>query len=214
MNIIVVGCENIGAMVAIELSNLNHNITVIESDEYKLNALGTGFNGRIVTGVEYDHDNLIHCGIEQCDALLALSNDDNLNITVCLVAKNIFKVRKVIAQVIDPTRRDQYDLLGIESFSPIKMGVNSLLSKMDIVPIETLHRISSGYEITQVHVQRDLPILVADVQKHSEVVVSAVISNGIGELARLDTLIEDNDIVVCTNHIRDRKKLMELLVQE
>lgn len=214
MDIIVIGCENIGSMVAIELANLHHNVTVIESNEYKLNDLGSGFNGRMISGIEYDHDNLILAGIENTDAVLALTHDDNLNITTSLVAKHIFGVRKVIAQVYDPTRRDQYDLLNIESFSPIKMGVNALLSKMDIVPIETLHKISSGYEITQIHVVRDLPISVSEIQLKCDVVVSSIISNGIGQIAKIDTIVEDNDIVVCTNHIRDRQKLMNLLVQE
>lgn len=214
MDIIVVGCENIGSMVAMELANLNHNVTVIESDGSKLQSLGSGFNGRIVSGVEYDHDNLVTAGIEKADVVLALTHDDNLNITISLVAKTIFKVRTVIAQVIEPNRRNQYDLLNIESFSPVKMGVNSLLSKMDIVPIETLHRISSGYEITQVHVVRDLPVSVEELQNKCEVIVGAIISNGIGELALASTLIEDNDIVVCINHIRDRQRLMDFLVQE
>lgn len=214
MDIIVVGCEHLGAMVAIELANLNHNITVIESDEEKLVTLGSGFNGHVISGIEYDHDNLVQSGIEHCDALLALTNDDNLNITVSLVAKQIFKVKKVIAQVIEPNRRDQYDLLNIESISPIKMGVNSLLSKMDIVPLETVYKVTSGYEITHIHVQRDLPIRVSDIQQKCDVIVSAIIANGIGELVKLDSMIKNGDSVVCTHHIRDRQRLMSLLVQE
>jgi len=214
MYIIVVGCTHIGSMIAKELSNLNHHVVVIERDEQKLESLGSGFNGLVISGVEYDHDNLVQAGIEKADALLAVTDDDNLNITISLVANRIFKVKKVIAEVIDPSRRDQYDLLKIESFSPVKMGINSLLSKMDIVPIETLFKVTSGYEVTQVHVQRTLPISVEEIYQESEALVSVIISKGIGQLAQRDTLIEDKDIVVCTNHIRDRQRLMDTLVQE
>lgn len=214
MYIIVVGCTHIGSMLAKELSNLNHHVVVIERDEQKLESLGTGFNGFVISGVEYDHENLIQAGIEKADALIAVTDDDNLNITISLVANRIFKVKKVIAETIDPSRRDQYDLLGIESFSPVKMGINALLSKMDIVPIETLFKVTSGYEVTQVHVQRTLPISVEDVYQKCEALVTVIISKGIGQLAQKDTLIEDKDIVVCTNHIRDRQRLMDTLVQE
>lgn len=214
MYIIVVGCSQIGSMIAKELANLNHHVVVVERDEKKWLTLGNGFNGFIISGVEYDHDNLIQAGIEKADALLAVTDDDNLNITVSLVANRIFKVKKVIAEVIDPSRRDHYEMLKIESFSPVKMGVNSLLSKMNIVPIETLLKISSGYEITQIQVARDLPITVAAIYQKCDCHVSAIISNGIGQLAHPETLIENNDIVVCTNHIRDRQRLMETLVQE
>lgn len=214
MELVIIGCEHLGAMVAKEMANLNHNVTVIESDSAKLHALGSGFNGFVIRGIEYDQDNLIQAGIERADVVLALTGDDNLNITVSLIAKTIFNVRKVIAQVIDPYRRDQYDVLGIESFSPTKMGVNSLLSKMDIVPIETLLKVSSGYEITQIHVVRALPISISEIYKSCDAIVSVVISHGIGKLAVPGLMIDDDDIVVCTNHIRDRQKLMDLLVQE
>lgn len=214
MNIIVVGCENVGAIVATELANLNHNITLIESDQDKLQKLGSGFNGRTITGVEYDQEILVLSGIETTDVLLALTDNDNLNITVSLIASSIFKVKKVVSQVNDPSRRDLFDLLSIETISPTKMAVNSLLSKMDIVPIETVYKITTGFEITQIHVQRELPIKVSDLCHKVEVLISVIISNGIAELVHNNSEIKNNDVVVCTHHIRDRRKVLNLLVQE
>lgn len=214
MYVIIVGCELIGARIAKELANLNQDVVVIERSESKLGALASGFNGMIMNGIEYDQDNLIQAGIEKADVVLALTDDDNLNITVSLVASKVFNVKRVIAQVIDPNRRYLYELLSIESFSPIKMGVNSLLSKLDIAPVEQLVQVSSGIEITRIEVKRVLPIKVKEVFEQANTVISVLVHNGVSSICDSDSIIEYGDLVVCSHHVRDRIKLTELLVQE
>jgi len=214
MYIIVVGCETLSAKLAKELANLNHNVAVIERDEKKLEVLGVGFNGLIVKGIEFDQDNLIEAGIHQADVVLALTDDDNLNITVSLVSTHVFHVKRVIAQVMDPDRRNVYAMLDIESFSTIQMGVNALLSKMDISKVESLVQVSSGIEITRIQVKRDLPITVAQVYEQANAIVSVYIHNGITNLVNPETILTGGDLVVCSHHIRDRQNLMALLVKE
>jgi len=214
MYTIIVGCELIGARIAVELANLHQNVVVIERDQAKLEGLASGFNGMIVKGIEFDQDNLCQAGIERADVVLALTDDDNLNITVSLVAMRVFKVKRVIAQVIDPNRRYLYELLGIESFSPIKMGVNALLSKMDIAPVEQLVQVSSGIEITRIEVKRVLPIKVKQVYEKCDTIISVIVHNGVSSIANDDAMLEFGDLVVCSHHLRDRKQLLELLVQE
>lgn len=214
MYIILVGCEVLSAKLAKELANLNHNVAVIERDEKKLSTLGVGFNGLIVKGIEFDQDNLIEAGIHQADVVLALTDDDNLNITVSLVSANIFKVKRVIAQVVDPERRNVYQMLDIESFSTIQMGVNALLSKMDITKVESLVQVSSGIEITRIQVKRDLPISVSQVYEQANAIVSVFIHNGITNLVNPETILNNGDLIVCSHHIRDRQALTNLLVKE
>ena len=214
MYIIIVGCEVLSAKLAKELANLNHNVAVIERDEKKLEALGVGFNGLVIKGIEFDQDNLIEAGVRQADVVLALTGDDNLNITVSLVSTHIFNVKRVIAQVLDPERRNIYELLGIESFSTIKMGVNALLSRMDITKVEQLVQVSSGIEITRVQIKRDLPISVSQVYEQANSIVSIYIHNGITNLVNPETILDNGDLVVCSHHIRDRQNLMNLLVRE
>jgi trk system potassium uptake protein TrkA len=214
MYVIVVGCEVLSAKLAKELANLNHNVAVIERDEKKLESLGLGFNGLIIKGIEFDQDNLIEAGIHQADVVLALTDDDNLNITVSLVSSHIFSVKRVIAQVIDPERRNIYELLGIESFSTVKMGVNALLSRMDITKVEQLVQVSSGIEITRIQLKRDLPISVKQVYEQANTIVSVNIHNGVTNLVNQETVLENGDLIVCSHHIRDRQALMDLLVKE
>ena len=130
MNIIIIGCGRLGSVLAMELSDAGHNVTVIERDKKRLGNLGSGFNGIRLSGIEYDEDLLLEAGIEQTDLLLAVTPDENLNITVSLVAKKIYQVEKIIARVVNPNRTFIYDQLGIETINPIQVSVNLLKSKL------------------------------------------------------------------------------------
>ena len=45
MNIIVVGCDLLGSILANNLADAGHNVSVIDRDTERLNVLGSGFNG-------------------------------------------------------------------------------------------------------------------------------------------------------------------------
>lgn len=214
MYVIIVGCELIGARIAKELADLGNDVVVIERNESKLESLSGDFNGMILHGIEFDQDNLVQAGIEKADIILALTDDDNLNITVSLVATKVFNVNRVISQVVDPSRRYLYELLDIESFCPINMGVNSLLSKLDIIQVEQLAQVSSGIELTRMFVERKTPISVSEIYNRTNSWVSVLIHNGVSSICTPETLISNGDLIVCSNHLRDRKSLTELLVQE
>jgi len=211
MYIIIVGCGKIGSILAKELANYNHHISVVDRDGERLASLGSGFNGLITRGIEFDHDNLVASGIEKADVLLALAENDNVNITVSLVAKNIFHVKRVISQVVDPNRRYVYEAMEIEVISPIRMGVNSLLGKLSLAPVEKIAQLNNGYEIIRVRSGRTKPISVKEVIETIKVVVFSVENQKETQLAKDDTLIHQNDIIVCSLHIRDRQDLLDLL---
>ena len=87
MNIIIVGCGRIGSILANELSDAGHNISIIDRDSERLGVLGNGYNGVKIKGIEYDNDILLEAGIETADVMLAVTPDENVNITVSLIGQ-------------------------------------------------------------------------------------------------------------------------------
>jgi len=212
MYIVIVGCGKIGSIVARELANQNHNISVVERDGEKLASLGGGFNGFVTKGIEFDHDNLVAAGIEKADAVLAMTEDDNINITVALVATQIFGVKRVIAQVNEPARRHVYDALEIEVISPVRMGVNALLGKMALATTEKLAQLAQGYEIVKVLNHREAVSTVQELENEVGAIVTAIERNSIVILPSLkNTKIKDEDRLVVTLNVRDRQKLSDFI---
>lgn len=131
MYIIIVGCGKLGSTLSEELSDAGHNVSVIDRESKRLDSLGSGFNGLSVKGIEYDNSVLKEAGISRADYLISVTPDDNLNITVSLVAKETFKVPRVIARVNDPSKKSVFELLDIEMINPTELISYIIRSKIE-----------------------------------------------------------------------------------
>lgn len=123
MYVIVVGCGKVGSNLAKELSIENHDVVVIDNDPERFKLLGSGFNGKTVLGVAIDEDILRQAGIEGADAVAAVTPDENMNIMVCQIAKEIFSVPRVIPRVYDPDRDLIFQELGLNTMCLTTLAV-------------------------------------------------------------------------------------------
>ena len=60
------------------------------------------FGGTALVGDPTDPDTLRQGGIDNCDAVAAVSEDDSVNLMAAQIAKSIFRREKVICRVSDP----------------------------------------------------------------------------------------------------------------
>lgn len=130
MNIIIVGCGKVGATLAHVLASEGHDIVIIDSDSEAFQTLKPGFNGITVTGVPIDQDVLKQAGIETADALTAVTPDDNINIMACQVAREVFKVPRVIARIYNPQREHVFHEFGLDTICPTNLTVDVIRSKV------------------------------------------------------------------------------------
>lgn len=128
MHIIIIGCGKVGAKFAHVLSEEGHDIVIVDNDRNAFKALDPDFNGITIAGVPIDQDVLKQAGIETCDALAAVTPDDNINIMACQVAKHIFKVPRVIARIYNPSREHVFHQFGLETICPTNITVEVIRS--------------------------------------------------------------------------------------
>ena len=215
MYIIVVGCGRLGSSLANELSDLGHNVCIIDRDKEKLAILGNGFNGQKINSIEFDSDNLIQGGIKQADTLLALTPDDNINIMVSLIANEIYHVPQVIARVNDPNRKHIYDKLNIENISLVKLGEELLLNRLTVRNFDVVSHLDSEYKIIDILIsKKNTKAIVGDIEKKYSCVISAINRNGNISLPKQEDLIHSEDRLVCTIHRSTEDKLIKLFSKE
>jgi trk system potassium uptake protein len=118
MKIIIMGCGRTGAQLATMLDSEGHKVTIIDINDYSFRRLPTNFNGTALVGDGTNDETLRKSGIEEADAFVAVTQGDNRNIMAAQIAKHIFKVPKVLLRIYDPLRRELYNSLGLEAFSP------------------------------------------------------------------------------------------------
>lgn len=142
MNILVVGCGRLGSSLAEKLDKAGHDVMVVDSNEEHFNRLNHTFGGQHCTGNPIDLQVLRGAGIESCDALAAATPSDNLNITVCQIAKKIFGVPNVVARIADPAREEIFSTLGLQCICHTNLACDALLTSL-LHPIEQ-HNLTFG----------------------------------------------------------------------
>jgi trk system potassium uptake protein len=155
MYVIIAGCRKVGANLALELAQENHDVVVIDSDPERLATLGSGFNGVTIVGMPIDEDVLRSAGVEQADALAAVTDDDNMNIMVSQVAKELFAVPVIITRVYDPQREVFMSSMGLTTVCPTTLAVQKIKSQLlKKDTLDTLHISGTAVSFRLVKPQR------------------------------------------------------------
>lgn len=130
MNVLVVGCGTVGAQLAETLCVMGHDVSVIDRDEKSFERLDTGFRGMTITGNPIDQDFLRQAGIEGCDAVVAATPNDNVNVMVSQIAKELFRIPKVLTRVHDPKREEIFASFGLHTVCPTVLTVDAAVSAL------------------------------------------------------------------------------------
>ena len=213
MRVIIVGCGRMGSELANQLWHDAHDVTVVDIDPKAFYRLGAGFRGATIEGVGFDRDVLIRAGVERADALAAVTSGDNRNIVIARVARNVFRVPKVIARLYDPRRAEIYQRLGLQTVSSTAWGVSRAIQLL--VHAELNVAISLGNGEVEV-LEMEVPLhwvsrTVNNVNVPGEVSVTAITRQGKTFIPTLGTVFQEGDRVSVAALNTSRGRLEELM---
>lgn len=101
MNIIIVGAGKVGTTIADQLSSENHNITIIDLNQKKVEEAEEEFDAMGIVGNGASHQVQVEAGVMDAELLIAVTGSDELNLLCCLIAKKTGKCQ-TIARVRNP----------------------------------------------------------------------------------------------------------------
>ena len=213
MNIIIMGCGRVGSQVSQLLVKQGHAVTVIDHDANALARLGTNFKGRVVHGLGFDRNVLIEAGVETAEGFVASSASDNANIVAARVARNIFRVPRVVARLYDPVRAEVYKRLGLTTISSTQWGAQRIVevvthNDLDVVDIFR----DGGTTIVHVEVPSRLNgYLVRQMNVPGEIMVIAITRNDHTFIPVSGTEFQEGDVLYITVISSAMDRLEELL---
>ena len=130
---IIVGCGRLGANLANTLSDGGGNISVIDKNPNAFRKLSPSFGGIAMTGDATEMAVLNNAEIEKATAIISVTNNDNTNIMVAQLAKELFNIEQVIARLYDPDRECVYREFGIDTICPAELSVKEI-DKLLVAP--------------------------------------------------------------------------------
>lgn len=128
--IIIVGCGRLGSYLANRLSRDGHSVVVIDVNESAFDALSAEYSGFRLEGDATELAVLKQAKVDKADLVIATTREDNVNLMVTQIAKNIFRVPKVMARVFDPKQEEIYCDLNIETVCPTSLAGDVLLQSI------------------------------------------------------------------------------------
>ncbi|MEE8580939.1 MAG: Trk system potassium transporter TrkA [Myxococcota bacterium] len=110
-SIVIVGGGLVGQTLAAKLSGDGHDVTLIESDAAKAQALSETLDIQIVEGNGATASVLREAGIEKASLVVASTDFDESNVLVGILAAELFDVPRVVVRVRDPGHEEAFSRL-------------------------------------------------------------------------------------------------------
>lgn len=213
MKVIIIGCGRVGSRLAQLMSRRGHDVTVIDSDPAALKRLGPSFKGQKIVGIGFDRDVLIEAGIQRADALAAVTVSDEANVVSARLARQVFRVPRVVARVYDPGKAEIYRRFGLQTISPVSLGVDRLAEMISFTSLDTVVSLgSSEVDIVDVEVPRLLVgRSVNEITVPGEIHVVAVTRAGKTFLPTLGTVLLNADLLHLAVVVSSAERLRKLI---
>ena len=219
MFVLIAGGGKVGANLARTLRD-RHEVVLIEANPARVDVLEEELGHRVQHGDATELYVLEQAGVERPpDILVAATGDDEDNIVICQLAKELYGVTKVVARVNDPRNQEHFDLLGISpSVSATEMVIALVQHEMpqhELVHLVNLAR--ENLEIVEVEIGPGSPAAgrrVEELRLPPSARLISVVRDGVAEIAVGATELRASDQVLAILEPGGEAELRRLLVGE
>lgn len=133
MKIVIAGGLHAADFIIKSFNNRKHKLIVINESKESTVYLAKSNKIPVIYGEPYNKTVLEEAHISEADVFIAIGHNDTDNYTSCLLAKNIFGVKKCICIVSNPKNVAIFRELGIDTvISSTQLLVSSVLAESSL----------------------------------------------------------------------------------
>jgi len=115
MNILILGASQVGISIAEVLVGEDNSVTMVDVDSTTLQQLQSRLDIQTVSGNAAHPSVLRAAGAEDAQLILAVTNNDEVNLVACKIAESVFSTPTKIARIRSREFLDNAELLSKES---------------------------------------------------------------------------------------------------
>ena len=218
MYIIIVGGGQVGAYLASLLLAEKHQIRIIENSMDKLAILKQSIPAEmLILGSGSDPNVLEAAGIHRANVVAAVTGSDETNLVVCSLARQEFRVPRVIARVNNPKNAWLYiPELGVDvALNQADLLAHLIAEEMSLGDMMTLLKLRKGlYSLVEEKVHPDSIAngkAVRDLDFPPRCALAAIIRKGELTITRGDIVLQSADELLAVIHSDEIPQLAAIL---
>jgi len=207
MKIIIAGGGVVGYSLAEHLLEDKHHLSLIEKDIRLCQVISEKLDLQILNGSGSSPALLKEAGVANADMVLAVTPNDEVNVTVCAIAAQ-YNVKRRIARLRSNEFAETSDLVDLE-----KLGITSVIHPEKVLVdhilqfVQTPHALQSadfegsnilmrGYRVMEkMELAHKTPRAIREEIAPDVVLFSALVRQGVGVIPDGETRIEPGDIL-------------------
>jgi trk/ktr system potassium uptake protein len=216
MYIIIAGGGKVGYYLTKTLVNEGYEILLIEKNPKKVSVYGERFGSVVMEGDAAELTTLEAAGTARADVVVAVTGDDEDNLVICQTAKRLFNVPRTIARVNNPKNEEIFRRLGIDvtvsSTNLILSVIEQEIPERGLVHLMQLKH--AQVAIVEATVEEGAPVAgksLAELDIPENVVVSAVMRDGMLILPKGDTVLQPDDEVIALANRENEEAFREMM---
>ena len=216
MYIVIVGAGKVGYFLAKRLCQNKHGVSIVEKDKTTCEEIAKELEVLVIRGDGCDPQILEQAGAARADVVAAVTGDDEDNLIICQLAKELFRVRRTVGRVNNPHNEHTFSELGVD----IPMNSTEIIAKIieeevsfsDFVSLLSFKR--GKLAIVRVDLPKDSPVIdkqVKDIQWPENSVLLSVVRQDDVIVPRGDTVLRAGDDVIALTMVGNESQLSNLL---
>jgi len=214
---ILVGGGNIGLNLAqeIERKHPDVNLKLIEVDKQRAELVAQTLERSVVIhGDALDSDILEEASAGSAETVVAVSNDDEVNILTSLLAKR-YGCQRAVTLINKATYGPLVGTLGIDTVvSPRAITVSTILQHVRRGRIRSVHSLPEGFgeliEAEALETSSLVGVPIREAKLPDGVIVGALVRDGEVIIPRGDAVVRANDLVIILASTKSVKKVEKL----
>jgi trk system potassium uptake protein TrkA len=217
MYIVIIGAGRIGFNLAQKLIQDKHVVTVIEKDRARADGISQNLDAMVINGDGCEPRYLEDAQVTKADVVAAVTADDEDNLIVCQLAKEVFGVKRTVARVNNPRNEHIFTALGVD----VPVNATAIIAKIieeessfeDFINLMTFKR--GKLALIRVDITDDSPVIDKMLKQitlpENSVLVSIVRGDSI-IVPKGETVLLKGDDVIALTTIENEQQLLNRLV--
>lgn len=217
MYILIVGAGKVGYFLAKRLCASKHTVSIVEKDKQICEDIAKQLDLLVINGDGCDPEILEEAGAKRADVVAAVTGDDEDNLIICQLAKELFAAKRTVGRVNNPDNERVFAELGIDVPVDATMIIGKIIEEevsfSDFVNLMSFKR--GKLSIVRVDLSEDSPVINKELKEIKLPEDSVLVSILRGEeviVPKGNTVLRSGDDIIALTTVGNESQLLNLLL--